>query len=96
MRFQIRVTPDAETDLEGIRAYIGEKASTVVAEGYLSRMLAFIGRLEHFPERGSLRNDIMPGLRIMGFERRVAIAFRVEGDEVIVMRVLYGGRQLDI
>ncbi|MDZ4366104.1 MAG: type II toxin-antitoxin system RelE/ParE family toxin [Afipia sp.] len=47
-----------------------------------------------FPERGTRRDDLSPGLRIVGFERRVTIAFVVEEDEVIVLNILYGGREL--
>ncbi len=31
----------------------------------------------------------------MGFERRVAIAFRVTGRKVEINRVLYGGRDIE-
>jgi toxin ParE1/3/4 len=48
--------------------------------------------LAEFPERGTIRNELVPGLRIVGFERRAAIAFIVEADAVRIMRVLYGGR----
>jgi toxin ParE1/3/4 len=44
--------------------------------------------LADFPERGSPRNGLRPGLRITGFERRVMIA-----EPVIIDRVLYGGRE---
>jgi plasmid stabilization system protein ParE len=46
-------------------------------------------------ERGSKRDDLRPGLRIAGFERRVAIAFHVEADTVTIDRILYGVRDLD-
>ncbi|WP_348626490.1 hypothetical protein [Mesorhizobium sp. LNJC384A00] len=32
-----------------------------------------------------------PGLRIVGFERRLTVAFTVEGDQVVILRVFYGG-----
>jgi toxin ParE1/3/4 len=44
--------------------------------------------------RGARRDDLKKGLRVLGFERRVAIAFRVTDSQVIVARVLYGGRDL--
>jgi toxin ParE1/3/4 len=43
-------------------------------------------------ERGQLREDIRPGLRVAGFEHRVAIAFIVEDERVIILRVFYGGQ----
>ena len=43
-------------------------------------------------ERGHRRDDISPGLRIAGFERRVTIAFAVDDDRVTILRMFYGGR----
>ncbi len=50
--------------------------------------------LEDFPNRGAPRSDLGPGVRLIGFERRVAIAYRVEPDEVVILAVLYGGRDI--
>jgi toxin ParE1/3/4 len=41
---------------------------------------------------GTARDDVRPGLRISGFERRVTIAFSVAGIEVVILRLLYGGQ----
>jgi toxin ParE1/3/4 len=49
-------------------------------------------RLAIFPERGTLRDDLRPGLRVIGFERRIAVAFHVQGGKVTILRVLYAGR----
>jgi toxin ParE1/3/4 len=43
-------------------------------------------------ERGTLRNDIREGLRVVGFERRLAIAFTVETEKVIILRVFVAGQ----
>lgn len=51
--------------------------------------------LNLFPERGSRRDDLEPGVRTIGFERRVVIAFRVLSDEVEILRVFYGGQDVD-
>jgi toxin ParE1/3/4 len=37
-----------------------------------------------------------PGLRIIGFERRVAIAFHIDPGRVTIDRILYGGRDLGV
>jgi toxin ParE1/3/4 len=47
-----------------------------------------------FPERGRRRDDLRPGLRIIGFDRWVTIAFHVAGDRIIIDRIFYGGRDL--
>ena len=48
------------------------------------------------PRRGTARDDVGPGIRIVGFQRRVSIVFKVNGDEVIVLGVYYGGREFDV
>jgi toxin ParE1/3/4 len=47
------------------------------------------------PERGARRDDIRPGLRTIGFERRATIIFQVTESEVLIVRILYGGRDAD-
>lgn len=48
--------------------------------------------LSTFPERGSVRDDVGDGVRIVGFERRASILFRVDGEVVRILRVLYAGK----
>lgn len=40
------------------------------------------------------RDDLRPGLRVLGFERRVVIALRVGDGAATILRILYGGRDL--
>ena len=51
--------------------------------------------LATFPERGRRRDDIQPGLRVIGFERRVAIAFRILKTRVEIVSIAYGGRDFE-
>jgi toxin ParE1/3/4 len=48
--------------------------------------------LSVFPKRGARRDDLRPGLRILGFERRAAIALQATAETVVILRILYGGR----
>lgn len=47
------------------------------------------------PDRGTARDDIRPGLRTVGFRRRVIIAFAVLDQAVVVIGVFYGGRDYE-
>jgi hypothetical protein len=50
-----------------------------------------------WPRAGeTTRDDVEPGIRIIGFERRVSIVFEVKEDEVIILGVYYGGREFDV
>ena len=51
--------------------------------------------LASFPERGTRRDDILPGLRTIGFEHRASIAFRVTGEQVEIMAIAYAGRAFE-
>jgi hypothetical protein len=62
-------------------------APTPVASSPLPRLHDVSGAREA-PRR------FAPGLRIIGFGRRVTIAFHVAGDRITIDRILYGGRDL--
>ncbi|MGE6739967.1 type II toxin-antitoxin system RelE/ParE family toxin [Allorhizobium pseudoryzae] len=96
-RYVVRLTPDAEADLFNIYRYILEaSASETIALGYLDRINAFLASFQTFPERGSVRNEIREGLRIIGFERSASIAFLVEAESVIILRIGCRGQSLDL
>lgn len=84
--------PEAVEDLNQLYDWIAGQASPTVAMGYLERVEAFCGRLSVGSERGQLRSDIRPGLRIVGFERRLTVAFAVQLETVTVLRVFTAGR----
>jgi toxin ParE1/3/4 len=88
-------SPQAQDDLRQLSLYIAEHSGSARALAYLGRIEAFCLDLQHFPERGSRRDDLWPGMRTMGFERRVTVACIVEADAVTILRILYGGRELE-
>ncbi len=94
MTFRLRLTGEARRDIDALARYIAERAGQTVALAYVDRLQTFLGKLSTFPERGTVRTDIRPDLRIIGFEGRLAVAFVVKGDEVRVLRVLAGGRRM--
>lgn len=85
----------AEADFLSIYRYVAEGSGYERALAYTARIRAFCLSLETFPERGELWKHVASGLRVVGFERRVSIAFRVTKDRVTIFRVLYGGRDLN-
>lgn len=94
-RFKVSFRPRAEQDLFDLYQYISEKSGLSVAGGYIERIEAACLALATFPERGTKRDDIRPGLRTIGFERRATIAFRVDKAEVVIIRVFYGGQDFE-
>ena len=85
----------AEIDLEDLYDFIADRSGPAVAGGYLDRIEAACLQLTMFPERGRARDDIQPSLRTIGFERRAVIVFQVRQEDVLIVRLLYGGRDLE-
>ena len=94
-RYRIVYDDKALSDLADLEVWIGSQASPRTASGYTARIRKCCSRLRHFPERGAIHDDIRPGIRVMGFEGRVDIAFEIHDDRVIIIRILYAGRQFD-
>lgn len=83
--------PEAGGDLDRIYDIIAEASSAATANRYDQRIRAFCERLEYGSERGTRCDDVRPELRVIGFERRVTVAFIVEFERVVILRVFYGG-----
>ena len=96
MRHSIEFSPEALADLLDLYDYIAMRDGAERAIGYIDRIEDCCRSLSSFPEPGSRRGDLPPGLRVPGFERRAAIAFCLTTDTVTVLRILCGGRDLGI
>jgi plasmid stabilization system protein ParE len=86
----------AKADLDDIYAWIVDHAGREVALAYTGRIERFCCQMTPLPQRGTARNDVRPGLRTVGFERRATIAFTVKDKDIIILRILYAGRSLDL
>jgi toxin ParE1/3/4 len=93
MKYRVRLRPEAEADLAQIHKWVATASSDRTAKTYVDRILGHLQGFEQFPHRGVVRDDVIPGLRVIGFERRISIAFVVEDSDVVILRILYAGRQ---
>ena len=92
IRRTVVYAPEAEGDLLSLFDHIADAASEAVAAGYLGRIKVWLEGFSTASERGTRRDDIRPGLRIIGFERRLTVAFTVTEDTVVIQRVFSGGQ----
>ncbi|MBJ7414029.1 MAG: type II toxin-antitoxin system RelE/ParE family toxin [Niveispirillum sp.] len=83
----------ALVDLGELAVRIAEDRGDYFADRYTRRLEAYCQSLCTFLHRGLPCPDIGTNLRRIGFERRVTVYFRVSGDQVIIARLLYAGRQ---
>ena len=81
-------------DLSGLGRWIAERADPGTAESYIARVEAACERLAIYPNRGTPRFDLAPGLRTVTFERRVVLVYRVEDDCVRILRAIATSRDL--
>ena len=88
-------TPLAERQIDDLHAYISMRSGEDRADGYVGRIVSFCQGLMTFPDRGARRDDLLPGLRTIGFERRVTIAFMVTAGTVLIEGVFYGGQDFE-
>jgi toxin ParE1/3/4 len=87
-------TPEAQVQLDNIFDYIAG-ISPVAAERFVRAIIDHCLTFELFPRRGTRRDDLRPGLRTVGFKRRVTIVFGVDGDTVTIVGVFYGGQNFE-
>jgi toxin ParE1/3/4 len=93
--FRIGFSPEARADLFNLYIYIAEQGFPERAIKYIARIEKFCQGLQTFPHRGQTLDHLRPGLRMVSFERRVAITFEIVAEEVVIFRILYGGRDVD-
>ncbi len=92
---QVVLSPEAWEQLDNIFDYIAAKASPGIAKGFADDIVAFCAGFDLFPQRGIERSDIRPGLRFVGFRRRVTIAFTVANNIVTIVGIFYGGQDIE-
>lgn len=91
-RREVIFAPEALDDLLKLYEWIADRAGSSVAIKSISRIEAYCLGFDIAAERGVRRDDIRSGLRTVGFERRITVAFTVDGNVVTVLRLFYGGQ----
>lgn len=87
--------PEALADLLRLYEIVSEASSPERAYAYVESLRSHCSGFAEFPERGTRRDEVRPGLRTVGFQRRVTIAFHITAETVVIDRLLYGGRDAE-
>lgn len=98
MKYAIRFAVEAQQQLDTIEDYIAVASGyRAVAEQFVDGIVAYCESFETFPERGTQRDDLLLGLRTVGYRRRVTIAFCVDTAAFVVtiLGVFYGGQDFE-
>ena len=84
----------ALADLERIGDWVAVNAGAEVALAYLARIETACAGSADFPQRGTPRDDLGPGVRTISFEGRATIAYRVQPQAVLILGIFHAGRLL--
>ncbi|QND61776.1 type II toxin-antitoxin system RelE/ParE family toxin [Mesorhizobium huakuii] len=95
MTHTVHFTPEAQQQLDELETHIAGVGSPNVAARYVDNIVDYCENLQTFPHRGTRRDDLRPGLRTLGFRRRVTILFEVADDTVNIIGVYYGGQDYE-
>ena len=88
--------PRARQSLFDLYDYVFENAGPERAGASVDAITAYCDGFAAFPERGTRRDDLGQGLRLVGFRRHVSIVFAVESDTVLILGIFYGGRAIEM
>ncbi len=94
--YRVVFDTDAQVDVAEFLDDLVPDAGEQVAQHYVDQVIAYCLSFTTFPQRGTRRDETSPGLRTVGWRRRATIAFRVEGNTVTIMRILFRGRELKV
>jgi toxin ParE1/3/4 len=95
-RFSVHFDRGVAEDIEDIRNFVRLAASQAIADAFVERIVFYCEGLGTTPHRGAVRDEIAPGLRVVGWRKTVSIAFQVDESvgRVLVLGVLYRGRDV--
>ena len=93
MTYRVRFHPAVSDDLLGIARSMLPHVGAVTTARIVRGLREAARGLRETPHRGSLRDDILPGLRAIPALRRGVIAFTLDDEarEVFVHIIAYGG-----
>ena len=86
MSYRVVFFSEAEEQLVAL------SASPDIAARYTEAIVSYCESLRTFPHRGTMRDDVRPGLRITHYKKRAVIAFDVDAEQVSIIGVYYGGQ----
>ena len=89
-----RLSPRAQADIDDIAYYVAlESGSLETADRLLESIYRRFLLLGEYPHAGRRRDDLRPGLRVFP-SGQYLVLYRVEGNDVLIQRVVRGSMDL--
>jgi plasmid stabilization system protein ParE len=96
--YTVRFAPAARDQLDAIEDYIALASGLpTTAARFVDGIVAYCESFDTFPERGTRRDDLLPGLRVTSYRKSTTVAFRVDTSArtVAIIGVFYGGQDYE-
>jgi len=97
MKYSVIFSPEAEEQLVALYNHIADAALPDIAKRYTDGIVNYCESLHTFPIRGTMREDVRPGLRITNYKKRTIIAFEADEQALLVsiLGIFYGGQDYE-
>lgn len=97
MSYCVIFSPEAVEQLAALYNYIADAVSASIAAQYTEAIVCYCETLQTYPYRGTIRDDVRPGLRVTNYKKRTVIAFAVDTDAklVSILGLFYGGQNYE-
>jgi toxin ParE1/3/4 len=89
-----RLAAEAEADLHELWYYVASESSIEVADRLVDSLATRFFLLGTHPRAGRRRDDLWPGIRVFHVGDYIVL-YRVEGNDVLIVRVVRGSRDLE-
>ncbi|MDR1427567.1 MAG: type II toxin-antitoxin system RelE/ParE family toxin [Bifidobacteriaceae bacterium] len=91
-QYRVKWSDEALGHLDALWDHVPDAGSPLSADRFTEAIVARCQRLADFPYLGKARGDIRPGLRILGYKKRITIAFTVlDNGTVAIAGIFYAG-----
>ena len=95
MAYRVVFAPEARAQILAIYGYSADAANPEIALAFTEAIIDHCEGFTTFPHRGTRRDDLRPGLRLIGFRKRATIAFGIDGQTITIIGVFYGGQDVE-
>ena len=89
-----RLAPEARADLVELWSYVGDERNIETADRLVDSITARFLLLSRHPGVGRRRDDLRAGIHSFPVGNYVVL-YRIEGDDVVIQRVVRGSRDLE-
>jgi plasmid stabilization system protein ParE len=90
---RVAFSAKAEDQLKRLENYLAIRFYPENSVRFVQRIVEACTSIGHAPYQGTRRDDLRPGVRLRGFEDKVAIYFEIFEDRVRILSIMYGGRE---